>query len=93
MSRQGRREGAALLEVADSVLARIAKRLGTMRVMAKQAAAPSWSAAERRALQGFFAAGRREIDDLAEEASFNGVALLRDGKRELCKVRRVLQRH
>lgn len=92
-ARRGRREGAALLEAADSVLARIAKRLGTMRVMAGQAAAPSRSEAERRALQDFFAAGRREIDGLAEEASFNGVALLRGGKRELCKVRRVLQRH
>ncbi|MDA0702629.1 MAG: hypothetical protein O3A96_05225 [Proteobacteria bacterium] len=89
---RGRRECAGLLQAADNVLARIEKRLATMRVMAGQAAAPSRSEAERRALQDLFAAGRCEIDGLAEAASFDGVALLRGGKREVCTVRRILQR-
>lgn len=90
---RGRRDGAALLAVADSVLAQIAKRLATMRVMAGQAAAPSRSEAERRALQDLFAACRCEIDNLAEAASFNGLALLAGGKREVCKLPRVVRRH
>jgi flagellin-like hook-associated protein FlgL len=90
--RRGRREGAALLQAADAVLAQIAERLRTMRVVAGQAAAPTRSDAERRALQDVFAACRREIDRFAEDACFNGAHLLRGGRRELCQARRTLRR-
>lgn len=87
-----RREGASMLQIADRALADIAGCLGAMRVRAGQAASPSRIGAERQALQERFAGYRDEIDRLADDARFNGAALLRGGMRGPCQVWPVLRR-